>query len=123
MIEFDLGQFLVNNFTTFRFFYDLYLTSSFSYVNSVGRYRARWTVDPALLESWGRRGLEVVAGNLDKVMAICREWDCRVTLVVYLPAPYHHDLIPNRTSTRVWGNVIYPWKTDQWLPDRRLRAR
>ena len=23
--------------------------------------------------------------------------------VVYQPAPYHHDLIPNRTSTRVWG--------------------
>jgi hypothetical protein len=34
--------------------------------------------------------------------------------VVYIPAPYHHDLIPNRTSTRVWGNVIYPWRTDQW---------
>jgi hypothetical protein len=34
--------------------------------------------------------------------------------VVYLPTPYHHDLIPDRTSTRVWGNVIYPWKTDQW---------
>jgi len=23
--------------------------------------------------------------------------------VVYQLAPYHHDLIPNRTSTRVWG--------------------
>lgn len=83
MIEFDLGQFLVNNFTTFRFFYDLYLTSSFSYVNSVGRHRARWTIDPALLESWGRRGLETAAGNLDKVVKICREWDCQLTLVVY----------------------------------------
>jgi hypothetical protein len=92
MIEFDLGQFLVNNFTTFRFFYDLYLTSSFSYVNSVGRYRARWTVDPALLESWGRRGLEVAAGNLDKVTAICREWDCRVTLVVY---PWPDNVLAN----------------------------
>ena len=33
---------------------------------------------------------------------------------VYLPAPCQHDLIPNRQSTRVWGNVIYPWKTDQY---------
>src|SRR5262249_32683993 len=33
---------------------------------------------------------------------------------VYQPAPYHHDLIPNRESTRVWGDVIYPWKTDKY---------
>lgn len=83
MIPFDLGQFLVNNFTSARFLYDLYLTSSFSYVNSVGRYRARWTIDPALLDSWGRRGLKIASGNLDKVVEICREWDCRMTLVVY----------------------------------------
>lgn len=34
--------------------------------------------------------------------------------VVYRPAPYHHDLIPNRQSTRVWGDVIYPWQTDRY---------
>jgi len=81
--SFDVGQFLVSNFTTARFVYDLYLTSSFSYSMSVGRPRARWTIDPALLESWGRRGLEVAGTNLDKVVEICRDWQCRVTLVVY----------------------------------------
>jgi len=83
MSNFDLGQFVLNNFTTARFLYDLYLTSTFGSSNSFGRDRARWTVDPALLDSWGRRGLDVAAGNLEKVVAICREWNCRVTLVVY----------------------------------------
>jgi hypothetical protein len=82
-INFDLGQFLLNNFTTARFLYDLYLTSSFSYSNSLGRDRARWTIDPGLLDSWGRRGLEIAAGNLEKVVAMCKEWGCRMTLVVY----------------------------------------
>jgi hypothetical protein len=83
MSTFNLGQFLLNNFTTVRFVYDLYLTSSFSQSNSMGRDRARWTVDPALLASWGRRGLDIAAGNLEKVVEICRDWNCRVTLVVY----------------------------------------
>lgn len=83
MSRFDAGQFLLNNFTTFRFLYDLYLTSSFSYWNSVGHYRARWTNDPKLLDKWGRRGLATAAGNLGKIGDLCREWNCRVTLVVY----------------------------------------
>ncbi len=83
MSTFDLGQFMINNFTSARFFYDLYLTSSFNYVNSTGRTRARWTIDPTLLDSWGRRGLDIAAGNLEKVVDICREWDCHVTLAVY----------------------------------------
>src|SRR6266851_2333863 len=81
--SFDVGKFLVNNFTTARLLYDLYLTSSFSYAMSVGRSRARWTVDPALLESWGRRGLDVAGANLDRIVTLCREWQCRLTLVVY----------------------------------------
>ena len=36
-----------------------------------------------LLERWGRRGLEVAGGNLERVVDICRDWKCRVTLVVY----------------------------------------
>ena len=83
MSTFDLGQFLLNNFTSFRFLYDLYLMSSFSHWNSVGYHRARWTIDAKLLDKWGRRGLATAAGNLDKVVALCREWNCRVSLVVY----------------------------------------
>src|SRR5207244_1962534 len=62
----DLGRFLTDNFMTARLLSGLCLTSSFSYVMSVGRPRARWTIDPALLEDWGRRGLEVAGANLDK---------------------------------------------------------
>jgi hypothetical protein len=81
--SFDPGRFVLDNFMTARLFYDLYLTSSFSYALSVGRSRARWTVDPVLLEDWGRRGLEVAGANLDRIVELCREWNCRFTLVVY----------------------------------------
>ena len=41
----------------------------------------------------------------------------------YLPAPYDHDLAPNENSTRVWGNILYPWQTDRFgLQDRQVRA-
>jgi hypothetical protein len=35
------------------------------------------------MEKWGRRGLEIAGNNLDQIVAICREWNCRMTLVVY----------------------------------------
>ncbi len=79
----EVGQFFVNNFAVVHLVHDLSVASSFHRKMSFGRARARWTIDPALLESWGRRGLEVAGGNLDKVVAICRDWECRVTLVVY----------------------------------------
>lgn len=82
-IKFDLGQFLENNFTSVRLAYATYLLSTFSYRFSLGRPRARWSLDPALMEAWGKRGLEIAARNLDKVVAQCREWNCRLTLVVY----------------------------------------
>ncbi len=80
---FDLGNFLLSNFMTGRFVYDLYLTASLSVARSTGKPRARWTIDPALMESWGRRGLEVAGANLDKIVTLCRDWRCRLTLVVY----------------------------------------
>src|SRR5215813_14120392 len=33
---------------------------------------------------------------------------------IYHPAPYHHDLVPDMKITRVWGNVLYPWRTDRY---------
>src|SRR5581483_5439665 len=80
---FDLGQFLLNNFTSIRFAYDLWLTSSFSYKESLGRDRARWTVDPDLMNKWGKRGLAIAAANLEKVVELCKQWDCQLTLIVY----------------------------------------
>jgi hypothetical protein len=79
----EIGLFFVNNFASVHVIHDLSVASSFNQKMSFGRPRARWAFDPVLLEDWGRRGLEVAGGNLDKVVAICRDWRCRVTLVVY----------------------------------------
>jgi hypothetical protein len=80
---FDLGQWLIGHFTTVRLAYDLYVSASFSWRMSFGRDRARWTIDPNLMDAWGRRGLALAGANLDKLVGLCREWECRVTLVVY----------------------------------------
>ena len=32
----------------------------------------------------------------------------------YIYTAYHHDLTPNAKSTRVWGNISYPWQTDRY---------
>jgi hypothetical protein len=70
------------NFATFRLAYDLYLGSSLATVGSLSEHKARWTVDPALIDAWGRRGLEIAGRNLDEIVALCRQWDWRMTLVV-----------------------------------------
>lgn len=79
----DVGRFFLNNFAIVHLVHDLSVASSFNQQMSFGRPRARWTFDPVLLESWGRRGLEVAGGNLDRIVGVCRDWKCRVTLVVY----------------------------------------
>ena len=79
----ELELFFVNNFASIHFLHDLSVSSSFHHRMSFGRARARWPFDPVLLENWGRHGLEVAGGNLDRIVALCREWHCRVTLVVY----------------------------------------
>jgi hypothetical protein len=108
----DLGRFLIDNFMTARLLYDLCLTSSFSYVLSVGRPRARWTIDPALMASWGRRGLEVAGANLERIVELCLEWQCRVTLVVY---PWPDNVMEgDRDSIQVTH-----WR--DWAAARRVR--
>jgi|SRR5579883_1412667 len=80
---FDVGQFLLGNFATFRLAYDLYLKSPFSTAGSFGRDRAAWSVNRAAFEAWGRRGLALADGNMDKIANLCREWKCGLTVVVY----------------------------------------
>ncbi len=80
---FDVGQFLLGNFATFRLIYDLYLDSPFSTAGAFGWDRARWTIDPHLMNEWGRRGLALADGNMDKIAELCRQWKCSLTLVVY----------------------------------------
>jgi len=80
---FATGQFLLGNFVTFRLMYDLWLKSPFSLAGSYGRDRALWSVDPELMKEWGQRGLELATENMDKMVGLCREWKCEITLVVY----------------------------------------
>jgi hypothetical protein len=80
---YNIGQFMIGNFATFRVVYDLYLSSSLATVGSLGQDRARWAFDPDLMRKWGRRGLEIAGRNLDEIVAMCRGWNCRMTLVVY----------------------------------------
>lgn len=79
---YKVEKFFMNNFATVRFFHALSV-ATFSHRLSLDRPRARWSLDPAMMASWGRHGLGVASANLDRVVAICREWRCRVTLVVY----------------------------------------
>jgi hypothetical protein len=99
---FHLDKFLLANFTSIRFVHDLYLTSSFRHRESLGRDRARWAFDPALMDKWGRRGLEIARANLDKAVALCREWECKLTLIVY---PWPDNIVAkdeNSVQVRYW---------------------
>ena len=80
---FKTGQFLLGNFATFRLAYDLWLKSPFAMAGSFGRDRALWTIDPDLLKEWGYRGLEPADRNMNKIVDLCRDWKCQITLVVY----------------------------------------
>jgi hypothetical protein len=64
------------------------------------------------MEKWGRRGLEIAGNNLDKIVAICREWDCHMTLVVY-PRPENVDAA-DRNSIQVTH-----WRA--WAASRNVR--
>jgi hypothetical protein len=65
---FATGQFLLGNFATFRLAYDLWIKSPFAVPGSFERERARRSVEPELMKAWGRRGLELAAGNMDKIV-------------------------------------------------------
>ena len=81
-----IKDFLKRNFTSvsvvleLRERYEVHLAPPYAVT---GNPLSRWTVDPALQQAWARRGLEVAGRNLDRLVALCREWGCRLTLVVY----------------------------------------
>jgi hypothetical protein len=108
----DLGTLVLSNFTSARLAYDLYLTSFFNFQESLGRDRARWTFDPALMEKWGKRGLAIASSNLDKVVGLCHQWDCRLTLVVY---PWPDNIV---AGDRESIQVTY-WR--EWAKERDVR--
>lgn len=80
---FNTGQFLLGNFATFRLLYDLWLRLPFGAAAPYEHRRARWSLDPDLMQEWGRLGLKRAGENMDKIVELCREWKCRITLIVY----------------------------------------
>ena len=56
---FDTGQFLLGNFATFRLLYNLWLDMPFGSAAPDESWRARWSLDPKIMDEWGRRGLEL----------------------------------------------------------------
>jgi hypothetical protein len=78
----------------------------------IGLRRDAWPTNKALFDAYGRRGLEINSINLDKIVQMCREWSCKVTLIVY-PLPDQiaaHD----RDSIQVWY-----WR--DWCAKRGVR--
>ena len=74
--------------------------------------RARWSLDRELMQQWGRRGLELAGENMDRIVALCREWQCRITLVVY---PWPDNVAAgDRNSIQVTH-----WR--QWAASRGVR--
>ena len=73
---------------------------------------ARWSLDPKIMDDWGRRGLELAGTNMDKIVEICREWKCQFTLVVY---PWPDNV---RAGDRNSIQVTH-WR--QWAAERGVR--
>ena len=109
---FDTGQFLLGNFATFRLLYNLWLEAPFGSAAPDESRRGRWSLDPKVMDDWGRRGLQLAGKNLDKIVEICREWQCKLTLVVY---PWPDNVkAGDRNSIQVTH-----WR--KWAADRGVR--
>lgn len=109
---FDTGQFLLGNFATFRLLYNFWLELPFGSAAPDESWRGQWTLDPKVMEEWGRRGLASADANMDKIAALCREWNCRLTLVVY-PWP------PNVKAGDRDSVQVTHWR--QWAAERGVR--
>lgn len=109
---FDTGQFLLGNFATFRLLYNLWLDLPFGSAAPDESWRGRWSIDPKVMDQWGRRGLELAGKNLDKIVELCREWKCQFTLVVY---PWPDNVrVGDRNSVQVTH-----WQ--KWAAERGVR--
>jgi len=109
---FDTGQFLLGNFATFRLLYNLWLDLPFGSAAPDESWRARWSLDPKIMDEWGRRGLELAGKNMDKIVEICREWKCQLILVVY---PWPDNVRAGDTNSI----QVTHWR--QWATERGVR--
>jgi lysophospholipase L1-like esterase len=66
-----------------EFFVPRYLDDEQAVSHFYGFFKARWTMDPAAFAAYGERGLEIAAGNMDKLARLCSELGCRLSVAVY----------------------------------------
>ena len=70
-----------------------------------------WTVDDALYEAWGRRGLEAMASRMDRILALLRSRGVRLTVVVY---PWPDQILAGDRESR---QVAF-WRS--WCEERSV---
>lgn len=66
------------------------------------RGRALWTIDPAVFDRWGRRGLQLAEANMDALAKLCAAEGVRLTIVVY---PWREQIRlrnPDNLQVRAW---------------------
>lgn len=79
---------------------------------STGLARARWTLDQALFEAYGREGLARAAGNMTRLHELLATHGIRLTLAVY---PWPDQIVSNDIDSK---QVSY-WK--EWAHARDVR--
>jgi hypothetical protein len=70
--------------------------------------RSMWTVDARLMKEFGERGLATAAGNLGRLLELCRQWGSALTLVVY-PWP---DQVAQEDRDSVQVRYWRQWSAD-----------
>ena len=45
--------------------------------------RGDWPEDPTQMKAFGEKGLALSAEHLDRIVKDCRDWGCKLTLIVY----------------------------------------
>ncbi|MBN9087656.1 MAG: SGNH/GDSL hydrolase family protein [Reyranella sp.] len=54
--------------------------------------RGDWPDDPEQMKAFGERGLALAAERMDRLVGYCKDWNCRLTLIVYpWPNQIAHD--------------------------------
>ncbi len=96
-------------------FYDRYQqarTMALASPLGLNRPRALWTVDEALYQRYGAKGLETAARHMDELQALLKAHHIRLTLAVYPWPDQIHQRDRDSRHTRFWRD----WANRQAVP-------
>lgn len=80
----DLGEYLQNNSVTGALAMMLRLAWQQERGKAVTNHsRGEWPDNPEQMKTFGERGLALSAEHLERLVGDCRDWNCRLTLIVY----------------------------------------